>query len=71
MAQGAKATWFVVSDENQPMGQISKDGPEAAPTVGGMLTGLNEGKQGTVMEFSELAPSCGARRFKVIVKALS
>ena len=71
MVQVAKATWFVVSDENQPMGQVSKEAADAVPTVGGAVAGLNEGKQGTVLEFNELAPSCGARRFKVVVKALS
>ena len=70
MVQGAKATWFVVSDENQPMGQLSIDAAEAAPTVGSEVAGLNGGKKGTIIEFSELSPTCGSRRFRVVVKAL-
>ena len=67
MVQGAKATWFVVSEENQPMGQLSVDAAEAAPAVGSEVTGLNGGKKGTVIEFSELSPTCGSRRFRVVV----
>ena len=70
MVQGAKATWFVISEENQPMGQLSIDASEAVPTVGSEVTGLNGGKNGTIIEFSELSPTCGSRRFRVVVKAL-
>ena len=70
MVQGAKATWFVVSEENQPMGQLSVDAAEAAPNVGSDVTGLSGGKKGTVIEFSELSPTCGSRRYRVIVKVL-
>ncbi len=70
MVQGAKATWFVVSEENQPMGQLSVDAAEATPDVGSEVTGLNGGKKGTVIEYSELSPTCGSRRFKVVVRPL-
>lgn len=70
MVQGAKATWFVVSEENQPMGQLSMDASEALPTVGSDVTGLNGGKKGTVIEYSELSPTCGSRRYRVVVKAV-
>ena len=70
MVQGAKATWFLVSEENKPMGQLNRDAAEAEPAVGCVVTGLNEGKQATIIEFSELSPTCGSRRYRVVVKTL-
>ena len=57
------ATWFLKSEAGQPLGQVYRADGEAAPEAGSRVEDL-----GQVASFKELGPTCGMRRFEVIIK---
>ena len=72
MAQTAgpiTAAWFLFSEENKPLGQISRrDGDDPIPSVGQELQGGASWSTATVMEFEEVRATCGVRRFRLVVR---
>ena len=60
----AAATWFLKSEDGQPLGQVYRDAGDPPPTGGVQVDGI-----GVVVRFTELGSSCGMRRFEVIVRA--
>ena len=65
------ASWFLVSEENAPLGQVNRSKDEATPTVGMELTDGAKYQRVMVVDFRELDPVCGIRRFRVVVRVLS
>lgn len=64
------ASWFLVSEDGAPLGQIyCKDG-RIEPTVGETLENGQKWKQAEVLSFEELRASCGMRRFKIVVRVI-
>ncbi len=59
----AAETWFLKSEDGQPLGQIYRDPGDPAPAEGAQVDGIGE-----VVRFTELGASCGMRRFEVIVR---
>ena len=59
----AAATWFLKSEDGQPLGQIYRDAGDPPPTEGAQVDDIGE-----VVRFTELGASCGMRRFEVIVR---
>ena len=59
----AAATWFLKSEDGQPLGQVYRDADDPPPTAGAQVDGIGE-----VVRFTELGASCGMRRFEVIVR---
>ena len=72
MAQTAgpiTATWFLYSEENKPLGQVSRrEGDDPVPSVGQELQGGADLSARTVLEFSEVRATCGVRRFRLVVR---
>ena len=60
----AAATWFLKSEDGQPLGQIYRDAGDPPLAEGVQVDGI-----GVVVRFTELGSSCGMRRFEVIVRA--
>ena len=59
----AAATWFLKSEDGQPLGQVYRDAGDPPPTEGAQVDDIGE-----VVRFTELGASCGMRRFEVIVR---
>ena len=59
----ASATWFLKSEEGQPLGQVYRDPGDPPLTEGAQVDGIGE-----VVRFTELGASCGMRRFEVVVR---
>ncbi len=62
------ATWFLKSEENEPLGQVYRAADEAVPTAGAGITSKAAWSSGEIVGFSELRPTCELRRFEVIVR---
>ena len=62
------ATWFLFSDQGEPLGQIYRGEKEAVPTVGEGVSDRDGRTVGEVMEFAELTATCAMRRFRVVVR---
>ena len=60
----AVATWFLKSEDGQPLGQVYRDAADPPLAEGVQVDGI-----GVVVRFTELGSSCGMRRFEVIVRA--
>ncbi len=58
------ATWFLVSESGEPLGQTR--GPE--PLVGDRLAGPGELTGWVVVSVTELRATCAMRRFRVAVR---
>lgn len=65
------ASWFLVSEEKEPLGQLNRSKDEAKPVVGMELTDGAKYQRVVVVDFQELDPVCGIRRFRVVVRVLS
>ena len=65
------ASWFLVSEENAPLGQLNRSKDGATPTVGLELTNGAKYQSAMVVDFRELDPVCGIKRFSVVVRVLS
>ena len=65
------ASWFLVSEENAPLGQLSRGRDEGAPTIGMDLTDGAKYQSAVVVDFRELDPVCGIKRFRVVLRVLS
>lgn len=64
------ASWFLVSEDGAPLGQIyCKDG-RIEPTVGETLENGQKWKRAEVLSFEELRASCGMRRFRLVVRVI-
>ena len=64
------ASWFLVSEEGAPLGQIyCKDG-RIEPTVGETLENGQKWTRAEVLSFEELRASCGMRRFRLVVRLI-
>ena len=59
----ASATWFLKSEDGQPLGQVYRDVVDPPPTEGARVDDVGE-----VVRFTELGASCGMRRFEVILR---
>ena len=62
------AVWFLVSEDGEPLGQVYRRQHEIAPTVGTELANGAGWTTAEIVEFTELRPSCGMRRFRVVVR---
>ncbi len=63
------AAWFLFSEENRPLGQITRrHGDDLAPSVGEELRDGPSWNTATVLEFSEVRATCGVRRFRLVVR---
>ena len=60
----AAATWFLKSEDGQPLGQIYRAVGDPPPAEGAQVDDI-----GVVVRFTELGSSCGMRRFEVILRA--
>ena len=61
-------TWFLYSEEDQPLGSVYR---ESLPEAG---TRIEEGPgfaAAEVVSFTELRATCAMRRFKVVVRPLA
>ncbi len=64
------ASWFLVSEDGAPLGQIyCKDG-RIEPAVGEVLENGQKWKRAEVLSFEELRASCGMRRFRLVVRVI-
>ena len=64
------ATWFLVSEEGGPLGQIYCTDGRIEPTVGETLENGRTWKRAEVLSFEELRASCGMRRFRLVVRVV-
>ena len=63
------AAWFLFSEENKPLGQISRrEGDDPVPSVGQELRRGTSWNAATVLEFEEVRATCGVRRFRLVVR---
>ncbi len=62
------ATWFLQSEENEPLGQVCWVAGEAVPAAGAAITGGAAWNIAEVVRFIELRPTCAMRRFEVIIR---
>ena len=65
------ASWFLVSEENEPLGQLNRGKDEATPIIGMELTDGAKYQRVVVVDFRKLDPVCGISRFRVVVRVLS
>ena len=61
-------TWYLVSEEDEPLGQIYRRG---VPEAGARFEGGQRFGSAQVVEFTELRATCAMRRFRVVVRLLS
>jgi hypothetical protein len=59
----AAETWFLKSEDGQPLGQVYRDPGDPPLIEGAQVDGI-----GQIVRFTELGASCGMRRFEVIVR---
>lgn len=64
------ASWFLVSEEGAPLGQIYGPDGRVEPSVGETLEDGRTWKRAEVLSFQELRASCGMRRFQVVVRVI-
>lgn len=62
------SSWFVYSQEGEPLGQVQRRTNDAFPEAGARFRIGAEERQVEVVEFAELRQSCGLRRFRVVVR---
>ena len=67
----SSSTWFLYSEDGEPLGQVFRARSEAIPSVGVQLADGAQWNTATVMSFEELRQSCGLRRFRVVLRLLS
>ena len=65
------STWFLYSEDGEPLGQVFRAMSEAIPSVGDQLADGARWSTATVVSYEELRQSCGLRRFRVVVRVLS
>ena len=65
------ATWFVKSEDGQPLGHIYRGDDAAVPAPGAVLEGEARWLSAEVVSFKELGPTCSMRRFAVVVRVLA
>ena len=63
------ATWFLYSEQDEPLGQVYRTKEDAIPTTGAKIDNNPNGECLEVVEFSELRATCAMRRFSVVVRA--
>ena len=64
------ASWFLVSEDGAPLGQIyCKDG-RIEPAVGEVIENGQKWNRAEVLSFEELRASCGMRRFRLVVRVI-
>ena len=61
-------TWYLFSEEDEPLGQIYRAGP---PEVDAQIEGGQGFETARVVSFTELRATCAMRRFRVVVRILS
>ena len=61
-------TWYLVSDEDKPLGQIHRRG---VPEIGAQILDGRRFETARVVSFTELRATCAMRRFRVVVRVLS
>ena len=62
------ASWFLLSEDGGPLGQIYRSGERVEPVVGEMLANNQRWKRAEVVSFRELPSTCAMRRFQVIIR---
>ena len=65
------ASWFLVSEEKEPLGQLNRSRDKATPAVGMEIADGAKYQKVVVVDFQELDPVCGIKRFSVVVRVLS
>ena len=63
-------TWFLYTEDREPMGKIFRSGEEALPCIGARLTNGAKWSAAEVVSFKELAAACDMRRFEVTIRLL-
>ena len=61
-------TWYLFSEEDEPLGQMYRAG---VPEVGDQIAGGQGFEVAQVVSFAELRATCAMRRFRVVVRILS
>ena len=61
-------TWYLFSEDGEPLGQIYRRG---VPEVDVVIQGREQFQAAQVLSFSELRTTCAMRRFRVVVRVLS
>ena len=64
------ATWFLKSEENEPLGQVYRAADETVPTTGARITNGAAWGSAEIVRFRELGPTCAMRRFEVIIRVV-
>ncbi|MCY4527710.1 MAG: hypothetical protein OXD46_01600 [Chloroflexi bacterium] len=64
------ASWFLVSEDGGPLGQIYCNDGRIEPSVGETLENGQKWKRAEVLSFEELRASCGMRRFRLVVRVI-
>ncbi len=64
------SSWFVYSQDGDPLGQVHRRLEEAFPKTGARFTVGAEARRVEIVEFTELRQSCGLRRFRVVVRPI-
>jgi hypothetical protein len=60
-------TWFLYSEDDQPMGSIYR---KALPEAGAQIDEREGFAAAQVVSFTELRATCAMRRFKVVVRQI-
>ncbi len=61
-------TWYLFSEEDEPLGQMYRAG---VPEVGDQIAGGQGFETAQVVSFAELRATCAMRRFRVVIRILS
>ena len=63
--------WFLLSEDEQPMGRIYRRDGEPSPQDGQRFAHGEDGQEVEIISFRELGPTCLMRRFQVVVKVVN